>query len=1534
MKTFYKIIRTLLVSLLVLTFITPMVLFVAVSLPSVQAQLCKTGEQELSKLLGTEVDIESINITPFNRITINNVTIKDDNNNSDALKIATLGAGIDFYELLKNGKIVISHAELIGLNAKLYKKDPSSPINIQNIINALKPKDKTKPPTKFDLRVNTVVIRQSQASFDILSAPVINERFDPNHIAVSDFSADILLPQLKNDDFIIDIKRLKASEKSGLGITDIHGYFHIASTGINVKNLEIFLNNSQLRFGDLAIDHNNWNELNDKIKTVPLDITIKSGSYISLCDLAPFIPGFKNMNERFNLDISLNGELNNLSVNRLNISHDTKPIMLNASGSLTGIKTPKTANIILTDLALTANGNDIAAILTPVNAVDNHSARKIRQLGNISLKGKFNGQPLDAIFVGDISTALGGATVNIDYSKPSDSKSLALKGNIKTGDNGIDIGKISDNTKLGSIAADLAFDVTLSPRNRKGVIDGNVRHFDFKQYRYSNITASALINNESIEGNASINDPNVNISINGDVNTGKQDPHVNIHAEIPTLNLEKLNLSKKHLHLSAIVDANFNSFDLDKADGEINISKLNFSDNPEKNLYIDHIGIEAQNTSTPQSMSISSKILNASINGSYSFKTVVPAIKDILSHSFPIFFGEHPSPTPYNNNVVESHANDFTFDITINKDENVFKYFNIGTEFFVPITINGSVNHPQNKINLVANVPYIAQKKKLIEKTSLEIDIDQSIDKCYLKAFSVIPTKHGNMPMELICNGSDNRLDASLNWVINRKETFKGDISLSTLFSRDEEKALMVDLDINPSNMVFNDSVWTIQQAKIHYANKNVIVDNFDVRHADQYISMSGKASPSPNDVLRLDLKNVNLDYIFQTLEINNVAIGGDASGTFFASQLFSKTPEAYTPLLFVKNISYNGAVFGDASIKAHWDNERQAVHLDAPIAQKDGNRSRIFGDIFPTKEALDLNFDAHKINAGFMQTYMAAFASDVQGHASGKARLFGTFKYIDLEGDIYADDLKLKINFTNAYYSASDSIKIRPGLIDIKNVTLKDHLGNTALLNGELRHKCFKEPEFEFNITEAKNFLCYDVNETPGENWFGHINGNGHASIEGKPGIVNINVEMETAPQSSFTFILSDLQSAYEYTFLSFRDKNASESTDTITLSSSEPREVTIFRENIKKKEEQADASTYNMTINVTVTPQAQMTLVMDPVGGDKIKARGSGGLKMSYNSKSEDLKMYGEYNINEGTYNFTLQDIIIKDFKIKEPSMIKFNGDPYAAQLDITAAYSLKANLSDLDESFLEDNNNTNMPVDVIFGISGIMTQPDIRYSIECNPSVSTSKSEIQSKINSIISTEDMMKRQCIYLLALNRFYTPEYMSTTKGNELFSVASSTISSQLSSMLGQLSDNWTISPHLRSDLGDFSDVEVDVALSSTLLNNRLRLNGNFGYRDKSLNTNQFIGDFDIEYLLNARGSWRLKAYNRYNDQNYYIKTATTTQGVGLMYRQEFDNFLSFLNPLKKRRGKTAVDTIPTDSVVTIPSFPITGDSISTTNSQ
>jgi hypothetical protein len=605
--------------------------------------------------------------------------------------------------------------------------------------------------------------------------------------------------------------------------------------------------------------------------------------------------------------------------------------------------------------------------------------------------------------------------------------------------------------------------------------------------------------------------------------------------------------------------------------------------------------------------------------------------------------------------------------------------------------------------------------------------------------------------------------------------------------------------------------------------------------------------------------------------------------------------------------------VLGDGDIKAHWDNEKQAFSLDADIVEPGGQHSRIYGDIFATKEALDINFDANHVKVGFLKPFMSAFAADVKGYASGKARLYGTFKDIDLAGDLLAEELGLKIAFTNTWYYATDSVHIKPGRIDIKDITLKDAYGNTALLNGYLTHNYFHDPVFDFRVTNARKFLSYDVTANQSQNWYGRIFGNGSAFITGAPGVVNIDVNMSTAEGSTFTFVLSDAEEADDYKFITFRDATPKEVTDSIIQVDRLPAAVREYRDRMLAKAAAEDApSAYNMNFQVDVTPAAKVILVMDPVGGDEIKAYGSGNLRMTYASQGNDLHMYGSYTIDRGSYNFTLQDIIVKDFTIKEGSAITFTGDPYAARLDIKAVYAVNANLSDLDESFLQDKelNRTNVPVHALLMASGDMRQPDISFDLE----FPTLTSDVYRKVRSIVSTEDMMNRQIIYLLALNRFYTPDYMSTTKGNELFSVASSTLAAQLSSMLGKLSENWSIAPNLRSDRGDFSDVEVDVALSSSLLNNRLRFNGNFGYRDKSLNTNQFVGDFDIEYLLNRTGTWRLKAYNRYNDQNYYLRTAQTTQGVGIMFRRDFDSFFSFLRP-RRNIIELKTDTVTPDTV-------------------
>lgn len=819
------------------------------------------------------------------------------------------------------------------------------------------------------------------------------------------------------------------------------------------------------------------------------------------------------------------------------------------------------------------------------------------------------------------------------------------------------------------------------------------------------------------------------------------------------------------------------------------------------------------------------------------------------------------------------------------------------------------------------DAPYLQQKDKLIRNSAVRVDIAGYQDRALFYATTGIPTKNGDMRLNVTCNGSSNRLDSRIGWRIASDRDFHGDIDFSTAVGRDADSIMTADITFNPTEIVINDTTWHISRSDIAVRDKRITVDNFDIRRDRQSINIDGVASADSTDMLTLRLRDIDLDYVFGTLNIDNVMFGGEATGDFFGTMLLSKSPELYTPCLHVKGLKYNHSLMGDTDIRSAWHSDTKAVSINAVVSQANGRRSLIDGAIYPMSEELDFWFQADKVGVGFMQPFMAAFADEVSGFASGSAHLYGTFKYLDMTGDLYADDFKVKLGFTNTTYSASDSIHMRPGLIDIRDLTIRDRDGHTATLNGRVTHRFFKAPEFDFSLTGARNLLSYDVGPSEEHPWHGRIYGNGSAYINGHPGVVNIGVNMSTAPGSTFTFVLSDAEVADEYSFITFRDRNAPDVADTLSLAIGSPELDRIMTERVRKNREAESASAYNMNFQVDVTPAAQMNLVMDPVGGDKIVAYGSGNINLQYESANDLFRMFGTYTLNRGSYNFTLQDIIIKDFTIRNGSSIAFHGDPYAAQLDISAIYALNANLSDLDESFLTDKdlNRTNVPVHAVLNVDGDMRQPDISFDLE----FPTLTSDVYRKVRSIVSTEDMMNRQIIYLLALNRFYTPDYMaSTTKGNELVSVASSTISSQLSSILGQLSDNWSVAPTVRTDRGDFSDVEVDLALSSTLLNNRLLLNGNLGYRDNVYNDNSFIGDFDIEYLLNRSGNIRLKAYNRYNDQNYYVKTALTTQGIGIVFKRDFDNIFSFLRPwLRKSTPATAApapaDTIPaaTDSI-------------------
>ena len=78
-------------------------------------------------------------------------------------------------------------------------------------------------------------------------------------------------------------------------------------------------------------------------------------------------------------------------------------------------------------------------------------------------------------------------------------------------------------------------------------------------------------------------------------------------------------------------------------------------------------------------------------------------------------------------------------------------------------------------------------------------------------------------------------------------------------------------------------------------------------------------------------------------------------------------------------------------------------------------------------------------------------------------------------------------------------------------------------------------------------------------------------------------------------------------------------------------------------------------------------------------------------------------------------------------------------------------------------------------------------------------------------------------------------------------------------------------------------------------------INGNFGYKENVMANSNFVGDFEAIWLLTKNGDFRLRGYNQTNDR-YFTKSTLTTQGVGLMYKKDFNTW-DELFLWKRRKG-------------------------------
>lgn len=1460
MKRAYKVIRTILVSLLSLAVGIPLLLYILLCLPGIHNYIRDVASDQLSELLGAEVNIGGLNVEPFNRVELTDVSIVLEGDT--VLTSSALNAGISVRNLV-SGRIVITDVELMDPDVRLWRAFPDAPLNIQPILDRLKGEE-GKPPTAFDLAVHTVAIRGGRASYDVLSEPQ-KSALDPNHLAVTDLRADITAPKVSNDRVTVNLKRLRFTERSGLTLRNLAARVDYTPDSIRINGLKLALPQSEIDFTDMTL------RIKDSHRIGVIEML--NGSHVNPADLAPLFEPLEELDSPVEMAAKVELFTDSLNVEALSVKIPSRNFALDFRGDASR----RYANIPA--ISLKFNAGKALGIVNLLSPLPEKTEAMLSSLGDVSFVGSASwADPRKALMTGMISTGIG--KLNLSASL----RDRTVSGQVKATD--LDLTSLLPGKEMGH--ADFSASFNLS--KTRGHASVNVGRFSWRGHTYHDVDASLTYAGKEYRANVSLTDSLASLTAEGLLDLTPGNFRAEINADIDRLQLYEIGLWNKYpgYILSGEIVGAFAGEEPLRPAGELTVSHLRFTDAEGNGLMEEPVKLTADlSRETDEYITLRSNLLTLDAHGAINLKTLPAVVNNLLAQSLPELFDLKVIPV--------ATPNDFTLTAQVNDRARLLEFLNLPVKFLFPISIEGEMNQTEDYASLEIRAPYIQKGNSLITKSSVKARLGSE---SALTATTQMPSKFGEMLMSLEANVANGLAD--VNFLLNNPEedSYSGRI---TLAARPYRRG--ADIEVRPGVFNFGNTNWTIAPTDITIRDGVTAIDNLSIHCPGQNLRIGGRVSSATDDELTLSLSNINLDDIFAALRMNDVVqFGGIASGVIRGSALLSGEPEIRTDDLYVEDLSYGHCVMGNTHLLSHWNNETRGIEIRANVkGKKDNGLMSVNGVIYPKTQELDFKFHARHAPMGFLHTFMKNWASKVGGHASGDAHLYGDFKYVDLTGDFYAENFALTIGFTNVTYFTTDSVHIRPGVIKLDNLKIHDSYGHTAKVNGRLTHDFFANPRFNFRISDMDRMLAYDVAPSFEVPWSGRIFANGVVNISGVPGHCDVTAEVTSAPGSEFTFELSENQNALEYNFLTFRDVTPKAVADSTAYEPGSPELDHIMSERVRKNPEKAALTNYDFNLIVGLNPDIKMTLVMDPVAGDKIEGVGSGSVTMQYGSSNEELRLSGTYVLNSGVYNFSLQDIILKKFTILPGSSVAFSGDPYDAELNISAVYQLYANLSDLDETFLTDPElkNTTVPVQAVVNITDHMLTPDIKFDLNF-PNL---RDDIKRKVKAIVSTEEQMSQQIIYLLGLNKFYTPDYMSTTtKGNELMAVASGTLSSQLSNILGHLTDKLTVAPSLRSDSKDFSDLEVDVALSSTLLNNRLLLNGNFGYRDNALNNinSQFIGDFDAEYLLTPRGNWRLKAYNHFNDQNLYVKNALTTQGIGLIFKHDFDNL--FRCPRKNRK--------------------------------
>jgi hypothetical protein len=346
-------------------------------------------------------------------------------------------------------------------------------------------------------------------------------------------------------------------------------------------------------------------------------------------------------------------------------------------------------------------------------------------------------------------------------------------------------------------------------------------------------------------------------------------------------------------------------------------------------------------------------------------------------------------------------------------------------------------------------------------------------------------------------------------------------------------------------------------------------------------------------------------------------------------------------------------------------------------------------------------------------------------------------------------------------------------------------------------------------------------------------------------------------------------------------------------------------------------------LNMNLTVTPEAYMEILLDESTGDVIRGSAAGQLRMAIDTRG-DFNMYGQVEIVRGAYNFTLQGLINKEFVVRPGGILSWNGDPLAGEMNVTATYTQRTSLAPVLGTGASGSVAV-VPVTAVMTLTGPLLLPAIKLNLEFNDAPGTLQGDLAAFTASLRNDEQELNRQVFSLLVFRQLAQVGSLSSVtslrgQDNALGNSLGQIISTQLGALTSQLDPNLEISFNFNG-LSAEQLQALQVRLSYSFLNGRLRVTREGGFTNNPNLVNgppgttpitgntagqaSLLGDLSLEYYLRADGKFRAKL--RYETTPRDLETINQPRaGLSLLHTEQFNSFGELFrrkNPKKKVRN-------------------------------